>query len=155
MKKLFVTALVVILSMVFFTSTALAAQVPSAESYRTTKSVTLKVVKDLNVNTTNGTHVKLHKGDAVRGYKFYSDKVYVKLSSGNYAYITSKNLRTTQGSKIPKLPKTVTLKTKFQLEGNVLQSGAKLKVQYYAFSDKGSLMAYCYEGFVPVKYLKK
>ena len=153
MKKLFGTAIVVIL-LTLFASTALAG-VPSAESHRMTKSITLKVVTDMNVKTTKGSYVKLHNGDTLSGHKFYSNKVYVKLPSGNYAYVASKNLRTSKGSKIPKLPKNVTLNNKFKLEGEILPSGTKLKVQYYAFSDRGSLMAYCYEGFVPVKYLKK
>ena len=154
MKK-FVIALVIVLSMFLFASTALAANVPSAKDYRETKSVTLKIATGAKVKTVNGTYVSLHKGDKVKGYRFYNSKVYAKLSNGKYAYISNKYLRTSAGCKLPKFPKSVKLKTKFKLEGEVLSKGTKLSVQYYAFSKKGFLMAYCYEGFVPTKYLKK
>lgn len=154
MKKFLILVLVVVLSLFTFTTTAFA-KTPCAEDYRKTQSIKLKVADNLKVTTTSDSIVKLKKGDTVKGYRFYRNLVYVKLSSGKYAYIHRKHLRTVCGRKIPKLPKTVTLKRDFMLEGEVLPCGTKLKVQYYAFSDKGFLMAYCYEGFISTKYLKK
>lgn len=152
MKKVCILVLATLLVLSIF-STAFA-KVPSAEDFRKTKSIELKVAKTITVKTTCGTRVKLKKGTSVRGGKFALGEAYIKLPCGKFAYVSTKYLRTKKGCKIPKLPTEVRLTEKFRLEGEVLPAGIVLYPQYYAFSNKGFLMAFCVEGYVPVKYLE-
>lgn len=156
MKKRISIVVLIALMMSIFVPTAFA-KTPCAEDYRKTKSIELKVAKTIKVKTTCGDRVTLKKGTSVRGGKFGLGEVYIKLPCGKCAYVSAKYLRTKGGCKIPKLPTEVRLTTKFKLEGEVLPAGTVLYPQYYAFSisNKGGLMAFCYEGYVPVKFLEK
>lgn len=154
-KKVFVLTLVVVLFVSLMGTTALAAKIPSAEDYRKTRSIKLKVAENIRVIASDGNWVKLRRGTTVKGYRFSENLAYVKLPNGQYSVMSTHSLRTVCGKKIPKLPTKVELKRSFRLEGEVLEPGTVLDVQFYAFHSKGFLMAYCYEGYIPTKYLNK
>jgi len=149
MKRFF--ALILLILMVLTCSMiALAEKIPCAEDYRSTKSITLMITKNVKVSD----DITLRKGDKVKGIRFTSQKTYVEFAKGERVYVKNQYLMTLKGAKIPSLPSKVTTKSKFKMEGEVLPPGTKLKVKYWVFSKKGELLAVCQEGNIPKKFLK-
>ena len=122
------------------------------------KPVTVKVAKTIKVTALNGKTGTLKKGAKVQAIRFFPTKNGAKaqIKVGKYeCYVWAKDLRKTNGQKIPTLPRKVSLKKAYHLNGEKLSKGQILNVESYFFNKSGTFCADVHEGYIPVSLLNK